>query len=88
MLPGLGDCFVLTLQRRGLANPGCDLLNRLRLCSGEVDRSVALTEGFQYLDLKEQLSRGVDRPLTGIARFRGVIPYAAKKPKQFASKGV
>ncbi|MDF2117640.1 hypothetical protein PY365_18835 [Roseiarcaceae bacterium H3SJ34-1] len=77
VLPGVGDRFMLASQRRGPANPYRNLLNCLRTYGGQLDRSVALSEGFQDLDLKEQLRRRVDRPLTGIARIQGVIPHPA-----------
>lgn len=67
MLPGVP--FVLPSQRRGLANSGLNLLNRLRLDGWE--RSVTLGVGFQNLDLKEQLRSRIDGPLTGITPLLG-----------------
>ena len=60
---------MLPSQRRGLANPGLNLLNRLRLDGWEL--SVTLGEGFQNLDLKEQLCSRIDGPLTGITPLLG-----------------
>jgi hypothetical protein len=89
VLSGVGYRFVLPSQRRDLANPGHNLLNRLRLDDWEVDHSVVSSEKFQDLDLKEQLRRRIDRPpLAGIARFRRAITHAAQKFEQLASQVV